>query len=148
MEAVSQAKTYGGQFMMKSLVFALLCASATGFAAPITMKVVSLTSGMVNGVIKLRIAPLADGQFAVQYDPNSCGDPGPCTEMAASSFTVRPTVVSDSRNVDGPLVLKLNEQLQLIVSSGETRDGLTHISAKINGTTIPLTADVSVEVGQ
>ena len=123
----------------------LLSSAVFAAPAPIKVNVVALTSGRVNGVIKLQIWPEANGFWKALYDPNTCGNPGPCSELATSVVELQPEVISDSRNVDGSLKLKLGDII-LIVGSRETLDGTAPISARVGNESIPLKADIDITV--
>jgi len=79
----------------------------------------SWSSGYVDQFGKITIDDLGDGQFRVDHDRNTCSADGmACTKMAFPVDIVKPQVVQDRRNVDGSLILHLNDRFDFEVTAG------------------------------
>ena len=136
---------------MKTFAFAVACFSAlvslTASAESVSFEVLSFRSAAVNRIHYLTISPSANGQLNVAIDPNHCSASGPCTLRHVRIFQVTPTVISDERDRDGNLLLRLNSEIELRVDSGFNpagKIGYTAIVTDASGQKkeYPLSADV------
>lgn len=103
-----------------SLLIALLI-STQALASGVQLKF-DLRSKYVDGFGTITIMQASKGQLKIAHDKNRCfvgeGLNRLCTKMAVILETVTPVVVEDNRPLDGDLILKLNDRLQLSIGSG------------------------------
>ena len=132
--------------ILSSVVFSF----GVAHADTISFQVTELDSSPVNRITELRLYIEANGKIMLNLDPNHCGNPGPCTQIKVAQIEVQPTIIRDNRELDGALLVKLTDNINLEVTSGETIDGKVHTFAQIkesDGTTktLELTAVVNAK---
>jgi hypothetical protein len=132
------------RFMPKVLFALVLLSSQFAWAAGdlIQFTVVGFESEKVGGIAQFAVYPgkNAADPWEVVQNPNTC-DGDACSVVGLSRFQTQPTIASDRRAADGPLVIELVPMMSIEVESGDTPDGNVHYTAvlkQIEGPTVRL----------
>lgn len=101
-------------------------AAISAFAA-LSFEVLGFQSALKDGIVEIRLNNFKpDGTMELTWDPNTCDSKGRCTELGTVPQVITPSVIRDDRPVDGSLILKLTDQMNLRVTSGMSRDHQIH----------------------
>ena len=120
-----------------SLIFQAVLVSSISQARPDANPVavinINMTTGRAQGVPKYDLIQQSGG-IRVVIDPNTCGNPGPCTAMAVESEIVTPRVKGNAE-VDGVTTILLTKKLSIIVTEKMNGDEAVMLEINSEGTT-------------